>query len=277
MGTSSSFRGAGPKTPLIPSWLDEPQTAPVLLPVEAPQQPPQSPPPPLPPIEPPPQGDRFRGARANFTRYINSGDSSTLRHAVSSYVRTGTGGSRGAAGRMGSAKSTAGRIYGFYQSAQAKGTAETLRELGLGDLVGKPATDALTRLTDWVCPPGGPLDQAIARDAFTEAVVDLAVEGVTDIAALTADQWQALFLDFIARSIEARIVNDVGTKSVTMPADVNAALQVERNLHQLVEGCVADAFAGTLANGGVLQDKQIQASMDDIYRVAFDFLENLPS
>jgi len=178
---------------------------------------------------------------------------------------------------MGSAKSAAGRIYGFYQGAQEKGTAETLRQLGLGDLVGQPAADALARLTDRICPPGGPLDEAIARDAFTEAVVDLAVEGMTDIAALTADQWQALFLDFIARSIEARIVNDVGTKSVTMPADVNAALQVERNLHQLVEGCVADAFAETLANGGVLQDKQIQARMDDIYRVAFDFLENLPS
>lgn len=277
MGTSSSFRGAGPNTPLVPSWLSEPSAAPVLLPVEAPQQQPPPPSPPLPPIETPPQGDRFRGARANFTRYIKSGDSSTLRHAVSSYVRTGTGGSRGAAGRMGSAKNAAGRIYGFYQGAQEKGTAETLRQLGLGDLVGRPATDALTRLTDWVCPPGGPLDQAIARDAFTEAVVGLAVEGVTDIAALTADQWQALFLDFIARSIEARIVNDIGTKSVTMPIDINAAQRVELNLHQLVEGCVADAFAETLANGGVLQDKQIQARMDDIYRVAFDFLENLPS
>ncbi|MCI0747347.1 MAG: DUF2220 family protein [Verrucomicrobia subdivision 3 bacterium] len=81
---------------------------------------------------------------------------------------------------MGSAKSAAGRIYGFYQGAQEKGTAETLRQLELGNLVGKPATDALTWLTDWVCPPGGPLDEAIARDAFTEAVVGLAVEGVTD-------------------------------------------------------------------------------------------------
>jgi hypothetical protein len=152
-----------------------------------------------------------------------------------------------------------------------------LRQLGFGDLVGKPATDALARLTDAVCPPGGPQDEAIARDAFAEAVVNLAVEGVADIAALTADQWQSLFLDFIAHSIEARIINDIGTKSVTMPTDVKAAQQVERNLHQLVEGCVKDAFAETLGKGGTLQDNQIQAAMDSIYRVAFAFLENLPS
>lgn len=178
---------------------------------------------------------------------------------------------------MGSSKRAAGRIYGFYQGAQQKGTAETLRQLGLGDLVGMPATDALGRLTDFICPAGGPQDEAIARDAFAEAVVNLAVEGVADIAALTVDQWQALFLDFMARSIEARIVNDIGTKSVTMPEDVNAAQQVERDLHQLVEGCVKDAFIETLAKGGPLQDKQIQAGMDSIYQVAFAFLENLPS
>jgi len=248
-----------------------------LLPVEAPQQQPQSAPPPLPPIAPPPQGDRFRGPRANFTHYVKTGDSRTLRHAISNYVRTSTGGSRGAASRMGSARQAAGKIYGFYQSAQENRTADVLRQLGLGDLVGKPAVDALARLTDAICPPGGPQDEAIARDAFAEAVVNLAVEGVTDITAMTADQWQTLFLDFIAHSIEARIVNDIGTKSITMPVDVNAAQQVERNLHQLVEGCVKDAFAETLAKGGPLQDKQIQADMGSIYQVAFTFLENLPS
>jgi hypothetical protein len=279
MGTSSSFGGAGPNTPLVPSWLNEPPPAPALLPVEAPpqQQPQPAPPQPLPPIAPPPQGDRFRAPRSNFTRYLKTGDSRSLRRAVSDYVRTGTGGSRGAAGRMGSSRQAAGRIYGFYQDVQQRGTAEALRQLGFGDLVGKPAIDGLARLTDAVCPPGGPQDQAIARDAFAEAVVNLAVEGVADIAALTADQWQSLFLDFITRSIEARIVNDIGTKSVTMPTDLKAAQQVERSLHQLVDGCAKDAFAETLGKGETLQDNQMQAGMDSIYQVAFAFLEALPS
>lgn len=150
-----------------------------------------------------------------------------------------------------------------------------LKQFGFDDLIGKPAGEGLARLTDAVCPPGGPLDEAIARDAFAEAIVDLAVGGMTDISALTPDQWQSLFLDFISRSIEARIINDVGLKSITMPSDLNAAQQVERNLHQLVDGCVKDAFAQTLVNGNTIQDKQIQTAMDSIYQTAFSFLENL--
>lgn len=280
MGTSSSFGGAGPKTPLVPSWLNEPAPAPTLLPVEAPkeqEQPPQTTPPELPPISSPPQGDRFRASRANFTRYVKTGDTRSLRSAVSDYVRTGTGGSRGGASRMGSVRQAAGRLYGLVQDVRQSGTADTLRQLGLGDLVGKPATDGLARLTDAICPPGGPQDQAIAREAFVEAVVNLAADGVTDISALTADQWQSLFLDFITRSIEARIINDIGNKSVTMPTDVKAAQQVERGLHQLVEGCVKDAFAETLGKSETLRDNQIQAAMDSIYQVSFAFLENLAS
>src|SRR5258705_10901301 len=150
MGTSSSFGGAGPNTPLVPSWLNDPPPAPVLPPVEAPlqQQPQPAPPQQLPSIAPPPQGDRFRAPRSNFTRYLKTSDSRSLRRAVSNYVRTGTGGSHGAAGRMGSSRQAAGRIYGFYQDVQKRGTAEALRQLGFGDLVGKPAIDALARLTD---------------------------------------------------------------------------------------------------------------------------------
>jgi hypothetical protein len=111
MGTSNANSGQGGGTPLIPSWLpaddsppptpEPPADPPTTNP--SPEAPPPVPtPPPLPPIPPPAAGDRFTGARNNFSRFAGSGgtDRASLGRSLSHYVSTASGGSRTAAQRM---------------------------------------------------------------------------------------------------------------------------------------------------------------------------------
>lgn len=98
MGTSTAFEGQGGHTPLIPSWLDEPDQATADAESAAAGEPPGQDPdssdrPPgsgLPPIGDP---NRFTAARSNFTRFARSGgrDRASLGRAISRYVNSSAG------------------------------------------------------------------------------------------------------------------------------------------------------------------------------------------
>ena len=97
MGTSTHNGGQKGGTPLVPSWLDQPDTNPQNKSDDNGSQ--------IPPVG---DADRFRAPRGEFTRYINSGgrDRGLGRKSVSNYIRNSLGGSSNAAQRMGSARNS---------------------------------------------------------------------------------------------------------------------------------------------------------------------------
>ena len=286
MGTASKFTGPSAASALIPTWLDDPGTPapPPTPPAEVPvggEEPPLTPapstPPPRPPLQPQLNTSRFTSARRSFNEAARTGDRGCLRRALSSYVRKGTGGSRAATRRMGDSVRAATRVAGFIQDVGQRGIGAALVSLGMTSLVGQPAEAALGALTDVFCPAGGPLDPGIARDAWGEAVLTLADQGISDISQVTLDQWQVLLAEFITNSVEARVFNDIGPKGISLPQDVRAidALQVE--LHDIIRGAVDDAFAGRLDGGQAMPQAEVQATITAIYDHAFDYLANLDS
>lgn len=116
MGTSSVFGGQGGASPLVPSFVGEAGAPSADDAANAadpdddgdgtppPSDPPQ--PPQRPPVPPNADPTRFTAARNNFSRFASSGgaDRASLGRALSHYVGSSTGGARGAAGRMGSAR-----------------------------------------------------------------------------------------------------------------------------------------------------------------------------
>lgn len=103
MGTSTHNGGQKGGTPLVPSWLEQPDVNPQNengLGPDGSQ---------IPPVG---DADRFRTPRGEFTRYINSGgrDSSLGRKSVSNYIRNSLGGSSNATQRMGAARSSSARL-----------------------------------------------------------------------------------------------------------------------------------------------------------------------
>ncbi|EPG2416394.1 MAG: Qat anti-phage system associated protein QatB [Stenotrophomonas sp.] len=195
--------------------------------------------------------------------------------AVSRYVSTSAGGARQAAQRMGASRGAGARLLGFLADAQTRGVREALRALDLESLAGRPITEIFVGLADYICPGAGTVDEGIAREAYIETIVELASEGLTDLATFTPDQMQTVFELYATHAIEARICNDIGTKAVTMPADTHAAHRVEQQLRDFIRGGVSDALTRARAETPNLTPERIQGFVDAVYESAFAILQTL--
>ncbi len=296
MGTSSPYGGPGGDTPLVPTWLDGGGGPPPQIPDGAPSPdghtdpanpipgggspggpvPPRIPPGPRIPIPTPPPR-RFSAARTNFSKFAASGgsDRKSLGRAISGYVTTASGGSKIAAQRMGASRSAGARLVGFLSDATSRGAQTALRSLNLEALAGRPVEEVFLGLADYVCPNDGTVDEAIARDAFLETIADLASSGITDLDAMTGDQIQTVFELYSTHAIEARICNDIGTKVVTFPTDVQAAHNVQNQLRDFIRRGVADALTRARAELDNLTPDRVFEFVGGVYESAFSILEAL--
>ncbi|MGE0531769.1 MAG: Qat anti-phage system associated protein QatB [Hyphomonadaceae bacterium] len=192
--------------------------------------------------------------------------------ALSKYVRSGTGGARRAARRMGASRATGARLLGVVRDVGRFGAAETLRRLNLQGLAGQPAADVFLAMLEFLCPPGGAVDEAIARQAMLESIGDLIEAGIVAFDAMTPGQLQSVFLDFIARAIENRVIADLGARSITLPEDVAAVEAMQRQLHDFVSGCTRMQLAQRVTDLEQLSDQDVVRVVDEIYEAAFDLI-----
>nr|WP_128946902.1 Qat anti-phage system associated protein QatB [Bradyrhizobium zhanjiangense] len=173
---------------------------------------------------------------------------------------------------MGSARGAGGRLLGFLSDAVNRGTTEALRALNLGALAGRPIEEIFLGLADYVCPDGGSIDEGIARGAFIETITDLAGAGITDLDGLTADQMQTVFELYATNAIEARLCNDIGAKTITLPSDSREAERVQTRLHDFIRRAVADALATARTVATALTQDHVLAFVGRIYEQAFGIL-----
>jgi len=128
----------------------------------------------------------------------------------------------------------------------------------------------------WVmCPPGGSISEAISRAAMLSAIEHLAEAGATDFDALTPQQWEAFVLDFVACSVEEKVINELGSHLVDTPGTIAELDATEAQLHDFIGGCVRDALADSLGNIASLTDAQVAATVETVYTAAFDFVSLL--
>lgn len=170
---------------------------------------------------------------------------------------------------MGASRATGARLLGIIQDVQRLGAPDALLKLNLPGLAGQPAADVFLKLLEFVCPPGGAIDEAIARQAMLETIGDLAEAGVGDFDTMTSDQLQEFFLDFIARSIEGRVMADLGGHGVTIPDDVAAVENAQQQLHDFVSGCIHGELSQQLRDIAPLKDSDLGRAIDQIYEAAF--------
>ncbi len=241
MGTSTSNRGQGGRTPLVPSWLDDgefrnPPTAdPSVPPVQDPNKPG------VVPIQPDPR--RFSAPRGNFTRYLNGGGSGNLRRAASSYVRHSVGGSQNATKRLGAARTSTAQLFSVVGGFASGGIHATAQLYHLGDLLGKSARDAFLRIVDFVCPDGGTTDEGIARCAFIEALSTMPGWENKQVEALSADEFLAFTEIYMANVIEERLVNDIGNKIFSLPNNIDQIENIQDQMKDFIKGSVSDAVS----------------------------------
>jgi hypothetical protein len=171
---------------------------------------------------------------------------------------------------MGSARGTGTRLLGIIRDVDCVGATEALRRFNLPGLAGRPADQVFLALLEFLCPPGGAIDEAIARQALLDAIADLSEAGIGSFEGMTPDQLQEFFLDFIARSIEGRVMADLARRGVRIPDNVNMVERTQEQLHDFVAGCTRGVLAGRLDGLGPLGDRDIERLVDGIYEAAFE-------
>lgn len=252
MGTSIKYGGPKSSNPLVPSWLNEPNSDEGKKQNEIPM--------------------RFKGFRQNFNSYAKTGNGSSLRKSMSNYVSKTSGGAKSASQRMSSSKATAEHILGFVNNVRSYGFDGALAELGLSKLVGRDSQVVFSELTEVFCPKGGPIDDSIARSAWDKTILDVYDNGIYDVTNLNIEQWQSLFKDFVTNSIVERIYNDIGKSGINLPENVERINEIQNDLCTLVRGAVDDAIGGKLEKSNSITQGEIKSTVDEIYEKAFDYL-----
>ena len=177
-----------------------------------------------------------------------------------------------AAARMGSARGAGSRLLGFLSDAAARGATEALRALNLGALAGRPIEEIFLGLSDYICPDGGSIDEGIAREAFIETITDLAGAGITDLDGFTEDQMQTVFELYATNAIEARLCNDIGMKTITLPSDSRQCARVQAQLKDFIRRGVADALTIARAAAAALTPDRVLQFVGRVYEQAFGIL-----
>lgn len=268
MGTSNAYGGPNGSTPLVPSWIGQGQP-----PGE--DHPPDPAPPP--PIPQPGDPERFRIARSNYTRFARSGgrDRTSLGRAISNYVSSSLGGAQRASQRMGASRTASANLAGFLNTVSNQGINQTLRVLNLDRLVGRSIEEIFIGLVDYICPDGGTIDGGIAREAFIETIAELAENGITSFDGMTSEQIQTVLELYATHSIEARLCNDIGSKTIILPADIREVTNVQAQLHDFIRRGVADSLNHARTNVQLLTIDQVQHFVDQVYETAFTILQAL--
>ncbi len=277
MGTSKGY--GGPANGLVPTWIDDVTPGAGAAPA-SPENDGQGtegqiphtdgPQTPSPAASPAPQS--LGGARGNFTRFVRNGDRAALRRAVSQYVRQGAGGAQGAARRMGTSRAVGSQLLGVFRDVQRDGATAVLQRLNLGALVGRPAAEVFIALTEVICPPGGRVDEAIARQAMLETIGDLAETGVGDFGAMSADEMNEFFIGFVIHTIEGRVMADLGQRAIELPTSVADVESIQEQLHDFVDGNVRGHLGHLVEGLPGISDGEIGKVVDRIYEASFELV-----
>lgn len=247
MGTSSSSRGPGGQSPLVPSWADADPGAPL----------------------PEPDGQRFRTFRTEFGRYASGGGGGSLRTALGHYARTATGGQSVGPRRFGSAYQAGGSLFGALGDLATGGNATAFTGVDLAGLAGRTLSFAAQEIARALAPENGDADriQVAIQEAVAEVLPDVAI---FDPAILTADNIIAIMVEFLTRILFQQVVEDAGSAWNKAPSDARTK-QAEDELFDLIQIAIDRHLGPRLAAAGAqlprAEVERLQRSaMDDVWR-----------
>lgn len=173
---------------------------------------------------------------------------------------------------MGASRSSGATLLGFLSDVAVRGAAQALGALNLQGLAGLPIQEVFLGLVDYICPDGGTLDEAIAREALVETIVELTTLGVTDLNSMSAEQMKTVFEIYATNAIEARLYNDIGLNLVQIPVNAAAANIIQAQVHEFIQRAVADAVAGITIGNQAFTQAQSLTIVTTVYQSAFDLL-----
>ncbi|GAA0893637.1 hypothetical protein GCM10009122_33160 [Fulvivirga kasyanovii] len=213
MGTSSSFGGPKGRPSLLPPWADEDSVDNIQTDNEE-EKDKSNETNSSETTEEDKLSGNYAGAKNSLSRYVNGGSGSSVRNASKSYVRS-LGGAKKATRSSSSGKRAVSAFGGFLGNVARDGINQTLRNLGLGDLIGESASVVFAGIVDAIAPTGTSNEEADARQAIVDALnmlydkYELADDNLSKLDALNATDIREAILDSVKAYIYERWLQEL--------------------------------------------------------------------
>jgi len=173
---------------------------------------------------------------------------------------------------MGASRATAAALISLFGNIQRDGAEQTLRRLQLTVAPGQPASQVLLTLLEFICPPGGAIDEGVARQAALNTIGQMEEAGSGSFEDMTQADQQNFFLAFVANSIEGMVMADLGGRGITIPDDVEAVERIQSQLSSFITGCTRGQLANRLEQWPAPTDQEVNQVTSAIYEAAFDLI-----
>jgi hypothetical protein len=158
---------------------------------------------------------------------------------------------------------------------EQRGFVQAAKDFGLGDLIGKTPQEIGPVLAEAFLESGGTIDEGISNRAWTETVIE-AIEGdLPDVNAITGETMTMMLENYVTRTIELRLQQDIGNKILPLSPDATRAQKMKIEIRQLVQGEVRRAVRPTLQATARVDRSKLSSVGLRIYRQTFEYLQHL--
>lgn len=271
MGTSTSSGGPKGGSPLDPPWLDDILTGAGGGASQGDGGPtPQA----GPPAAAPP--GRYRDARREFRRYIETGDRGSLGKALGHYSRRGSGGAAAVASRMRVSTKAGAELFSMLSGAASRSTPAISQWVDALRNSGATSDDVANAIVRELSPPGGSADEESLRDSMAVALSELmqANPGI-DLLSLGQDDIWTLMDFFLAAEVVNRVCFDMGQALERANVEPVVAVQREREMRGFIKSEVKAALRDLRAANPAPSRAQMESLMQEAVKTTFQVFEGL--
>jgi hypothetical protein len=160
-------------------------------------------------------------------------------------------------------------------TVRAVGKQQALIQYNLGNYQDKPILDVLSALCDVIFEDTGKAyedtqDDNISKHAYVNTIMRICeIDGI-DLDHLTNEQVEVMTAIFIEETIAQRVINDVGNKLTERNTNINALVDIENSIYQIVSGLVRNQIMPAIIATQRGDRQNLEARIENIYRIAFD-------
>ena len=176
---------------------------------------------------------------------------------------------------MATPAATAGRVIDLIRSVEQRGFVQAAKDFGLGDLTGKAPAEIGPVLAEAFLEKGGGIDDGISNRAWVETVIEAIENELFDSADIPPDVLVVMLENYVTRTIELRLLQDIGAKLLPAAPDAARADELKGEMRGLIRGEVRRTVRPILKATERIDRRRLNSVGRSIYRQAFEYVQAL--
>ena len=167
-------------------------------------------------------------------------------------------------------------FYDTIDTIQRRGATTALTDFNLTQFINQPLLSTLSALGEIIFVDTGKIYEDTQDDSITKAAYANTVTRICedvpdmDLNNLSNEQVEVMMAIFIEETIAQRVINDIGNQFTETLTDVEALLDIENNIYQIVKGMVRNQIMPEISATRRGERQNLERNIENIYRTAFD-------